>query len=86
LVFATLTKADDDQLPSIVAQTEERLARETDSETASELRTCSWLLTGLKFTGDFIKSCPWMTELMHESSTYQQLMNEGVFSGKRDAI
>jgi hypothetical protein len=94
LVFATLAKVRKEDIPKIVERIEERLAKEADPDVAREIRTDAWFLMGLRFSEEFALSCPWRRELMHQSSTYQWVLDEGIEQGieqgivigKRDAL
>lgn len=81
LPFVTLAKANKRELPQVVKRLEERLTSEGDPEISNELRICSWLLMGAKYSREFVNFCPWRKDMMEVSSTYRQLIEEGIEKG-----
>lgn len=77
LPLASLTGVSEKQVASVVERIEARLAEIENSVVANQLRTDAAILMGLRFSAEVIKSCPWRTDSMRESTFYQAILEEG---------
>ena len=70
------------RLPELVTQFAERLEREApDRDTENLLLTCGFILLGLRYDKDVIRSLFMGVQKMRESSTYQLILEEGIEVG-----
>ena len=83
--LALLTDDAEPRLPELVSQFAERVAKESpDQDTENLLLSCSYILLGLRYDKDVIRSLFSGVQKIRESSTYQAILDEGREEGLRE--
>jgi len=77
LALAPLTDEAANQLPAVLRRMEERLQREAAPPIAAKLRAATFVLLGLRYSGEMIDQLFQGVMAMEESSTYQLLLTKG---------
>lgn len=75
-----------DALPDVIHRINHRLVREATPEDARQLLTATYLLTGLRVSREVARAIFERLTHMHESSTYQAILDEGEARGIREML
>lgn len=84
-LLALLTDDATARLPEFVSRFAERVERESPNrETGTLLLTCGFILLGLRYDKDVIRTLFKGVQQMRESSTYQSILDEGRDKGRTE--
>ncbi|HEY3281598.1 MAG TPA: hypothetical protein VGN26_04940 [Armatimonadota bacterium] len=81
LPLAPVARCRQEELPSIIRRMESRLSAEATSEEAASLWATTYVLMGLRLTGEAAAQLLRGITTMRESATYQSILDEGVGQG-----
>jgi predicted transposase YdaD len=84
LPLAPISAVTEAELPGVVAQMKQRLARETQPARAEELWTATYVLMGLRYQAALVSQLLQGVLEMEESVTYQAIIRKGEAKGKRE--
>jgi len=82
LPLAPLAKVTKKELPAVVERMAERLRVEVEPAEAEKLWTATYILMGLKYTGEMAGELLRGVRNMRESATYQLILEEGRSEGR----
>jgi len=75
-----------DAMRSVVREIDRRLAQECDHAQAARLMTAAFILTGLRIQRDKLGSIYDGVKVMHESSAYELIMEEGAIKAQHSNL
>lgn len=84
LPLAPLAAVPARELPAVVQQVEERLAREAEPDRAQDLWAATYILLGLNYGKTFISELMKGIRKMKDSTTYRAILAEGKAEGKAE--
>jgi hypothetical protein len=83
--LAPLTGLSEDELPGVIQRMADRINREPRPR-AAKLWTAAYLLMGLRYTDELTFSLLEGVQVMHESTTYRRIINDGRLEEARRLI
>jgi predicted transposase YdaD len=87
LPLAPIAIVSKDDLPQVVEQMEKRFNAELPRTEAAEMWTATFVLVGLKYDRAFARVLlQKVRDTMRESTTYQEILDEGKADGKQDDL
>jgi hypothetical protein len=86
LPLAPLGDVEPGELPGVIAQMKQRLAREVPPGQAAELWSAAYILMGLRYEQALIQTLLQGVITMKESVTYQAILSEGKAEGKAKGL
>jgi predicted transposase YdaD len=84
LPLAPISQVTEAQLPGVIETMKRRLDSEVSTEEGKELWTATRLLMGLRWSPEFVGQLLRGVKGMQESSTYQEIVQEGYGKGRVD--